>query len=90
MSCRIWKKTFEDKRVFFISHAILFASVFRCISNSKLEESYNLTLLEGLKRLRDKNFEESANKRRLEGKLMKILTEIEEEKVIGDENEASE
>ena len=50
------------------------------MSNSKKDESYNLTLLEGLKQLRDKNFQESANKRHLEGKLMKMLTEIEEEK----------
>ena len=42
-----------------------------------------------MKKLKDKNFQESANKRHLEDKLRKILTGIEVEKVIGDENEAS-
>ena len=36
-------KTFEDKREFFISHSIHFANVFRCKSNLKKGESYNLT-----------------------------------------------
>ena len=48
-------KTYEEQRSFFLSHCANFLKVFRSMINLKKNEDYVLTLLEGLKFLREEN-----------------------------------
>ena len=49
------EKSCDEQKTFFISHYINFAKVFKSMSNLRKNEDYVLTLLEGLKFLRDEN-----------------------------------
>ena len=92
------EKSYGDKRSFLTSHSINYANVFRSMSNLKKNEEYAITLLEGLKYLRDNNKpigEKSGQKRQSsspenhsEGKLRVILDEI-EEATKGEQNETN-
>ena len=92
------EKSYEDKRSFFTSHSINYTNVFRSMSNLKKNEEYAITLLEGLKYLRDNNKsigKKAGQKRQYsspehhsEGKLRVILDEI-EEATKGEQNETN-
>ena len=49
------ENSYDDQKTFFISHCINFAKVFKSMSNLKKNEDYVLTLLAGLKFLREEN-----------------------------------
>ena len=82
------EKSYEDKRSFFTSHSLNYANVFRSMTNLKNNEEYAITLLEGLKYLRNKNKhigekagqkrQPSSSEHHSEGKLRVTLNEIEE------------
>ena len=82
------EKSYKDKRSFFTLHSINYANVFRSTTNLKKNEEYAITLLQGLKYLRnkDKPIGEKAGQKRQssssehhsEGKLRVTRNKIEE------------